>query len=145
MPFVNSIILADDDPDDVEIFTEAVNNDIQLEVVRDGRQLMALLEHIQPDLLFLDLEMPYKNGLECLVEIRNNEGLKDLPVVVFSSTTRQVNIQTAYDMGGHLFLIKSPIYQELVAGIQTIFQLDWSDPVAIKEQYRINIRYAAFG
>lgn len=144
MPKIDTIILADDDVDDVDVFKEAVDNHIKLEVVKDGVELMALLKHILPDLLFLDLEMPNKNGLECLVEINKDEKLKNIPIVVFSSTTRQANIQTAYDMGGHLFLIKSYLYGELVTAIRAIIALDWSNPEKIKEQYCINNRYAAF-
>lgn len=144
MRSINTVILADDDHDDIDVFKEAVENHVKLEVVKDGRELMSLLNHLYPDIIFLDLEMPVKNGLECLVEIRNSELLKDLPVVVFSSTTRPANIQTAYEMGGHLFLIKPPTYNELVTSIRAILQLDWSNPNAIKEQYCINNRYAAF-
>lgn len=144
MPPIKTVILADDDFDDVDIFKEAVRDYVKLEVVKDGKELMSLLNHIHPDLVFLDLEMPVKNGLECLVEIRNNEKLKDLPIVVFSSTTRPANMQTAYEMGGHLFLIKSHVYGELVTSIRAILELDWTNPGAIKEQYCINNRYAAF-
>jgi DNA-binding NarL/FixJ family response regulator len=97
-----------------------------------------------PDLLFLDLEMPYKNGLECLVEIRNNEALKHLPVVVFSSTTRPANIQTAYEMGADLFFIKPSVFSDLSNAVSTILKLDWSQPEVIKQQYAINGRYTAF-
>ncbi|MER3465494.1 MAG: response regulator, partial [Chitinophagaceae bacterium] len=87
---IRSIILADDD-DDLEFFSAAVKSLVPLpniEYVSNGIRLMQLLEHVYPDLLFLDLEMPFKNGLEYLVEIRASEKLKELPVVVFSSTTR---------------------------------------------------------
>ena len=147
MPFINTVILADDDIDDIDIFKEAISaidGNIKLEVVKNGKELMSLLRHMLPDLLFLDLEMPQKNGLECLVEIRGDEKLKDIPTIVFSSTTRQSNIQTAYEMGGHLFLVKSPVYSELTAAIKAVVLLEWSDPEAIKNQYCINNRYAAF-
>ena len=147
MPLINSVILADDDIDDIEIFKEAISSiddNIKIEVVKNGKELMSLLAHMLPDLLFLDLEMPQKNGLECLVEIRGNEKLQEIPTIVFSSTTRQSNIQTAYEMGGHLFLVKSPVYSELTAAIKAVVLLDWSDPKGIKNQYCINNRYAAF-
>jgi len=147
MPLINSVILADDDIDDIDIFKEAISSidgNIKLEIVKNGRELMSLLSHMLPDLLFLDLEMPQKNGLECLVEIRGDKKLKDIPTVVFSSTTRPSNIQTAYEMGGHLFLVKSPVYSELTTAIKAVVSLDWSNPKAIKDQYCINNRYAAF-
>lgn len=144
MPLINTIILADDDADDVDVFKDALEKHITLSVVKNGVELMSLLHHVLPDLLFLDLEMPQKNGLECLVEIRNNEIWKEIPVVVFSSTTRQHNIQTAYEMGAHLFLIKAFDFKELVKTIKAVLALDWSQPNAIKDQYCINNRYVAF-
>ncbi|HEX8313406.1 MAG TPA: response regulator [Flavisolibacter sp.] len=144
---IQSIILADDDADDRYVFQELIEEihpKMQLEIVSNGLQLMKLLEHFAPDLLFLDLEMPYKNGLECLIDIRGNERLKELPVVVFSSTTRPANIQTAYEMGAHLFLIKDASFQQYSQSIQAILQLNWKEPVKIKEQYCINDRYVVF-
>jgi CheY-like chemotaxis protein len=82
-----------------------VHSKLRVEFVSNAVRLMELLKHYVPDLLFLDLEMPFKNGLECLLEIRGSASLQHLPVVVFSSTTRQSNIQTAYELGAHLFLV----------------------------------------
>lgn len=145
---LQSLLLADDDSDDCEVFCSVVKDlapTLKVECVSNGRQLMDLLTHYIPDILFLDLEMPYKNGLECLVEIRGNEHLKDLPVVAFSSTNRPANIQTAYEMGAHLFLLKSPSYAEFTAALKSILlNLDWREPDRIKEQYFINGRYTAF-
>ena len=144
---IRSILLADDDEDDRYVFNDVireVNPGIKTEVVSNGLQLMDLLQHFAPDLLFLDLEMPYKNGLECLVEIRNNAALEKLPVVVFSSTTRPANIQTAYEMGAHLFLIKETSFIEYTASLKAILKLNWSEPNVIREQYCVNNRYVAF-
>jgi DNA-binding response OmpR family regulator len=144
---IQSVVLADDDSDDSFLFNSVFDEMVPapgLTVVRDGNELLSLLNNFVPDLLFLDLEMPYKNGLECLVEIRNSEVLKTLPVVVFSSTTRPANIQTAYEMGADLFFIKPSIFSDLSTAIKTILSFDWSDPASIKEQYSVNGRYTAF-
>ena len=144
---IQSIILADDDEDDRFVFKDViheVNERVKVEIVSDGLQLMSLLKHFAPDLLFLDLEMPYKNGLECLLEIRANPVLEQLPVIVFSSTTRPANIQTAYEMGAHLFLIKETSFHEYTSAIKAILNLNWKEPQIIKEQYCVNNRYVAF-
>jgi CheY-like chemotaxis protein len=144
---IRSIILADDDLDDLEFFSHAVSKEFPgctIYHVANGNELMQLLEHIYPDLLFLDLDMPVKNGLECVVDIRISDKLNQLPVVVFSSTTRAVNIQTAYEMGAHLFLIKSANYDEYANSLKAILNLDWRFPGKIKEQYCVNNRYTAF-
>lgn len=144
---IQSIVLADDDEDDRFVFQDVIDEisaGITVENVSNGLELMNLLKHFAPDLLFLDLEMPYKNGLECLVKIRNSPPLQKLPVIVFSSTTRPANIQTAYEMGAHLFLIKENSFNEYAAAIQSILQLNWKEPGLIREQYCINNRYVAF-
>jgi CheY-like chemotaxis protein len=146
-PFIHSIILADDDEDDRYIFhqiVQEINAQIKLEFVSNGLQLLSLLKNFCPDLLFLDLDMPYKNGLECLIEIRSNPSLNNLPVIVFSSTTRQANIQTAFEMGAHLFLIKSSDIKEYTIAIKSILNLNWKDPDKVREQYSVNGRYTAF-
>jgi CheY-like chemotaxis protein len=144
---VRSIILAEDDVDDQNIFQIAlqeVDPDIKLDFVANGKELTSLLQNFKPDLLFLDLEMPYKNGLECLVEIRENPILHNLPVVVFSSTTKPSNIQTAYEIGAHLFFIKPPVYQDYLSAIRAILHLNWKEPEGVKDAYCVNGRYTAF-
>jgi DNA-binding response OmpR family regulator len=142
-----SIFIADDDNDDLLFFRDAlekIDKGIKLETVGDGNALLSLLSHLKPDLLFLDLDMPGKNGLECLVEIRSNLNLSQLPIVVFSSTTRPANIETAYEMGADLFFIKPPNYNDLISSISAILKLNWSSPEKVKEQYCVNGRYVAF-
>ncbi|HWJ91922.1 MAG TPA: response regulator, partial [Flavisolibacter sp.] len=88
---VRTIFIADDDTDDLLLFTEAlagVDPTVKLEHVKNGIALISLLSHLEPDLLFLDLDMPGKNGLECLIEIRKNPRYELLPIIVFSSTSR---------------------------------------------------------
>src|ERR1041384_4215132 len=81
------ILLSDDDKDDCFLFREALSelpHQTHLEIVNDGEQLMNYLhEHADrlPDVLFLDLNMPRKNGFECLSEIKHNDKLSSLPVV----------------------------------------------------------------
>ena len=144
---ITSIVLAEDDIDDQNIFQialEEIDSSIQTQFVSNGRELLNLLQNYKPDLLFLDLDMPYKNGLECLLEIRNNPVLEKIPVIVFSSTTKPSNIQTAYEMGAHLFFIKPPIYTDYLSSIKAIFKLNWDMPEAVREQYCVNGRYTAF-
>lgn len=144
---IRSIFIADDDSDDLLLFRDAlekVDPAIKLENVSNGIALLSLLSHMSPDLLFLDLDMPGKNGLECLVEIRKNPSQDLLPIVVFSSTTRPANIETAYEMGADLFFIKPANFNDLIVSIKAILALNWKDPSKIKEQYFINGRYVAF-
>ena len=144
---INSIILADDDKDDHDFFQNALNDitpSVNLSIVEDGDALLNLLKHYVPDFIFLDLDMPCKNGLECLTEIKANSMLQNIPIIIFSSTSRPVNIDTAYEMGADLFFIKPSNYIELVSSIKAILSLDWSKPATVKDQYFVEGRYAAF-
>lgn len=133
---IQTIFIADDDADDQMLFRQALQDvapHIRLEASKDGNELLSLLQNFKPELLFLDLDMPSKNGLECLKAIRSNPVFSDMYIIVFSSTTRPANIAVAYEMGADLFFIKPSFYQELVQSIKTLIELDWSDKIAIND------------
>ena len=107
-----NILLADDDLDDCLFFKEALEGmpvNTHLTAVHDGEQLMQLLanEKIKlPDILFLDLNMPRKNGFECLTEIKQNNKLNQFPVIIFSTSFEQEVVNLLYDNGAHYFIRK---------------------------------------
>lgn len=141
------VMLAEDDEDDQLIFKQVcrqIDARLQLTIVSDGGELLSLLEHVLPDLLFLDLEMPCKNGLECLIAIRQNPSLQHLPIVVLSSTNKPANVQAAYDMGAHLFLGKSMPFAQCLSSVDAILKMDWSNANAIRNQHTAEGRYLTF-
>ena len=92
--------LADDDADDCVFFKEALEElpvNSTLKTVNDGEQLMicSIQKEPFPDILFLDLNMPRKKGFECLAEIKRNEKLKSLPVIVYSTSFDPRNCEHA--------------------------------------------------
>ncbi len=107
------LLLADDDKDDVDLFTDALNELEELTVlktVHDGEQLMNFLINEAdrlPDMLFLDLNMPRKNGYECLAEIKDNDRLKNLPVIIFSTSFNLEAVNALYNNGA-LYYISKP-------------------------------------
>jgi len=106
------ILLADDDTDDCIFFREAVEElsfPTTLSVVNDGEQLMQWLTKEcgkLPHLLFLDLNMPRKNGFECLEEIKLTKKLQSLPVVIFSTSLEQEVVNQLYNNGAQYFIRK---------------------------------------
>ena len=119
------IILADDDIDDRLFFDKALKEipiPSRLTTLNDGEQLMNYLmensEHL-PDILFLDLSMPRKTGIECLSEIKENEKLKDLPVIMLSTSFPRDNkyeqniIKTLFTIGALDYIRKPGDYQTL--------------------------------
>ncbi len=120
-----NIVFADDDVDDRFFFEKALREipiENNLTTLIDGEQLMDyLLGDLEqlPDVLFLDLSMPRKSGFECLAEIRENKKLKDMPVVMFSTSYtsdkayEQSMIDVLYKMGAKDFIRKPGEFAKL--------------------------------
>ncbi|MCW3112763.1 MAG: response regulator containing a CheY-like receiver domain and an DNA-binding domain protein [Segetibacter sp.] len=106
------IIIADDDSDDVQLTKDCfVENKlpVQINEAYDGQ---VLLDHLKadtknlPQLILLDLNMPRKGGFEALEEIKNDDALRKIPVVIFSTSTAQKDIEKAYELGASCFITK---------------------------------------
>ena len=123
------VLLADDDTDDCQFFGKALKElpiETHLTVITDGERLIDyLLKNVEqlPDILFLDLSMPRKTGFECLAEIRENEKLKDIPVVVFTISypynpefEKEIT-KTLSSMGAQNYICKSPDLTKLKQAI----------------------------
>ncbi|MEO5643471.1 MAG: response regulator [Bacteroidia bacterium] len=107
-----SVLLADDDRDDCFFFKNALSKlsiPTQFTTVSDGEKLMKyLLENSSalPAVLFLDFNMPRKNGAECLREIKHNRNFKSLPVIMYSTALHDAIADDLYDEGAHYFVRK---------------------------------------
>lgn len=119
-----NILLADDDKDDCLLFKEALE-ELQLQtaltLVHDGEQLVQLLTKNSNeifDVLFLDLNMPRKNGFACLEEIKRNDKLKSLPVIIFSTSYDQSVADLLYKNGAQHYICKPADFSELRKIIQ---------------------------
>lgn len=109
---VKTILLADDDADDRFFFQKAVSyipDLAKLEMVVDGEKLMHYLiantAHL-PDVVVIDLNMPRKNGIECLGEIKSNALLKHLTVIMWSTSLRDETANQLYSLGAHYYMHK---------------------------------------
>ncbi|WP_462251133.1 response regulator [Ferruginibacter sp.] len=115
-----NILLADDDIDDRNFFKDALQAlplTTSLSTVNDGDELMNyLLANTEqlPHVLFLDINMPAKNGFECLEEIKQNKKLKDIPVVMFSTSSEQDKIKILFKTGADLYIHKPSNFAQLV-------------------------------
>lgn len=115
-----NILLADDDTDDRNFFKDALKAlplTTSLSTVNDGDELMNyLLANTEqlPHVLFLDINMPAKNGFECLEEIKKNIKLKDIPVVMFSTSSEQDKIKILFKTGADLYIHKPSNFAQLV-------------------------------
>lgn len=127
-----TILLADDDHDDRYLFTRelrALPFNTQLIEVEDGEKLMTYLsKNVKnlPDILFLDNNMPCKNGAECLQEIKAHPKLKKLPVIMYSTYVHEDLADTFFTGGAHFYLRKTDQKElrKLLQHVLTLFTED---------------------
>lgn len=124
-----NILLADDDEDDCVFFKEALEGitiSTNLFTVNDGEELMLLLTNdtkIVPYVLFLDINMPKKNGFECLQEIKKNSKLQSLPVIMFSTSLEEGVVNQLYLDGANYFIRKPDNFSEWIRIIKYTLEL----------------------
>jgi len=142
------IVLADDDADDREMFMEAVGeirDNVAVSCAEDGNHLLALLDSetkCLPHIIFLDLNMPNKNGKECLVEIRKAPNLQHIPIVIYSTSTSPSDIDDTFEKGANLYLRKPYSYNDLIVIMQKILIIDWKQqqPQASRNAFVFSLR-----
>lgn len=129
------IYYADDDNDDLELFTDAVaiivekgKEKIRLNVYNDGESLLKTIEEIeaQESVIFLDINMPFKDGIEVLTEIRNDKKYDHLPIVMFSTSSEKEIIKSCWEKGANLYAVKPSRFNELIETIEGVVKVDWS-------------------
>lgn len=126
------IFYTDDDLDDKEIFKEIINEihpDHLIEFQNDGVELLNLLKEtpVKPDILFLDLNMPYADGFEVLNEIRQDSFNKDLPVVILSTSNDINSIAKAKNSGATLYICKPDSYVKLKNILAELLSFNWTN------------------
>lgn len=135
------VLLADDDADDRMFFEEAIMElqlKVDLRTVKDGMELMNYLHGsgiILPQLLFLDLNMPFKNGFQCLEETRAEKGFDSITIVLYSTTARPSDIEAGFQKGANLFIHKPNSYSLLKQILYKILTMDLQELQRTKENF----------
>ncbi len=124
------ILLVEDNAGDVRLTTEALKeNKVRnnLNVVSDGADAMAFLRHQgtytrapHPDLILLDLNLPRKDGREVLAEIKSDEGLKRIPVVILTTSRAEEDIIRTYNLHANCYVTKPVGFEEFVIVVKSI-------------------------
>jgi CheY-like chemotaxis protein len=131
-----NILLADDDVDDHTFFKEALKDfplSTHLTWVHDGEELMRRLTEENkelPHILFLDLNMPRKNGFECLSEIKLNQKLKNLPIIIYSTSFHKVIADKLHKNGANYYISKPSEISELKIAVQKMITLIMDENIA---------------
>lgn len=141
-----TILMADDDEDDREMTRDALQNarlSNEMRFVVDGQDLMDYLRHEgrysyggisapRPGVILLDLNMPKKDGREALAEIKGDENLRQIPVVVLTTSKDEEDIVSTYDLGVSSFITKPVTFAGLVEVMRT-WQHYWFELVELPD------------
>src|SRR5579859_795619 len=127
------ILMADDDEDDILLTQKALKQGKllnELYCVRDGEELLDYLFHRgsytdastapRPGVILLDLNMPRKDGREALKEIKAHQDLKDIPIVVFTTSKAEEDIYRSYKLGVNSFITKPVTFENMIEVMQAL-------------------------
>lgn len=141
--YSTSILVADDDADDRMLIEQAFrecNLKSELHFVEDGEELMDFLHQrapyesaMRPSLIILDLNMPRKNGIQALREIKAKEQFRQIPVVVLTTSTAEEDILRTYDLGVSSYISK-PFDFNTLLDITTTIKKYWIDTVSLPDE-----------
>ena len=124
--------IADDDPDDQELFIKAlkeINDQCFCITAFNGEEALDRLldeKNTPPDLIFLDLNMPRKNGKQCLKEIKLHKIIQDIPVIIYSTSAEKKGMEETIALGAVLFMQKPNRFIELRNALDQIIAHNWS-------------------
>ena len=125
-----NILLVEDNPGDVDLTIEALEDGkvlTQLNVVEDGDQALAFLRRegeyasvVRPDLILLDLNLPGKNGRQVLAEIKDDEDLRAIPVVVLTTSEAEQDIISSYNLHANCYITKPVDLDQFIKVVKSI-------------------------
>jgi CheY-like chemotaxis protein len=139
-----TILMADDDEEDRDLARDALEGTRlgdRMEFVTDGQDLIDYLRHQgpyadaatpRPSIILLDLNMPRKDGREALAELKADESLRQIPVVILTTSSDEVDVQNAYDLGASSYITKPVTHGKLVDVMQTVARY-WSEVVELPD------------
>jgi CheY-like chemotaxis protein len=141
-----NILLAEDDPDDIYLISEAIDESglhAELIIVENGVELLEYLQQAGkyanspdwrfPDLLLLDLNMPLMNGREALAAIKADESLRSLPIIVLTTSNAHSDLEQSYGHGASGFITKPAGFKALRDMIAQIGSY-WLETVSLPEK-----------
>ncbi len=114
------VLIVEDEVSLAEMLGEQLKSEnFEVNIAHDGEAGLAAAEQYRPDIILLDLIMPRKNGLEVLADLKANEELKSIPVIVLSNLDGDINIQNAIALGAADYIVKAHFNpQEIVEKIK---------------------------
>ncbi len=141
------ILLVDDDSDDRNTFKDALSElkiGTNLTLLEDGRNLLEYLENPdnkKPDILFLDLNMPYNTGVECLIELRQYSKFNDLSIAIYSTSSTDKDIEETFINGANIYIKKPNDFAKLKKILNDVVNMNFQfhNSGLNKETFLLNI------
>lgn len=126
-----NVALVDDDKDDRFLFQEVIEEikiNTRLQLFTNGQEFMdylALAETVNLHIVFLDLNMPVKNGIQCLEEIRGNNSFNDISVAIYSTSSSEADIEETFVKGANVYINKPNDFKSLKKTIEQVLRVNW--------------------
>jgi CheY-like chemotaxis protein len=122
-----NVFYADDDEEDREIFCDAlqqINPAIKVTLSKDGHEALEILsaQKKSPDFIFLDINMPRMNGIECMARLKSDSRLKSIPVIICSTTTDTSEVRKLIMLGAEDFIPKGSSFEKLKESIHKVLK-----------------------
>lgn len=120
------ILYTDDDPDDFELLQEGllkVAPEHTLHFVNDAQNFISAVKEFNPNLIFLDYNMPLCDGAECLKRLMEDPALKHIPVVMYCTSSSEGTLAECFQLGAARYLLKPVDYTGIFKGLHFIFDL----------------------
>lgn len=124
------VLLIEDNPGDVRLIQETLKENrliTELDIISDGEEAVNYLKKTgkyknesDPDLILLDLNLPKRDGREILAEIKNDDDLRRIPVIVLTSSTAESDIYKSYDLNANCFISKPVDLNSFIDTIKSI-------------------------
>lgn len=124
-------MLVDDDTDDQLFFVDAINElspDIDCIIANNGLEAINQLEKIQqpPSLIFIDLNMPFMNGFECIAELKKMNQFKEIPIIIFTTSNHTIDMERSTAMGAKVYFTKPSDFIVLRNKLHEILETDFT-------------------
>lgn len=120
------ILMADDDKDDFFILKEAAEKagePLQVSYAANWLELWRFFLKTLPDILFLDINMPVKDGIECLQLLRKERKYDNIPILIYSTSVSQADIDKAYQSGANYFIVKPNTIEDITNIIKRLISM----------------------
>lgn len=137
------ILLVEDNPGDIRLTQEALKEssmDIHLDIVSDGEQAVDFLykrnkyaDAVRPNIILLDLNLPKKNGIEVLKDIKAQDGLNKIPVIVLTTSDADHDIAKAYALHANCYILKPVDFDDFAKVIKLVEQF-WFNTVQLAQE-----------